>query len=64
MGDGRGGRRVGKKGIEKAKDLLQTLGVDIHCGTYGSGPYRSPRRMQSVMDGEGGAAWRCGAYGA
>jgi hypothetical protein len=38
VGDGRGGRRVGKKRIEKEKDLLQTLGVDIHCGTYGGGP--------------------------
>jgi hypothetical protein len=41
VGDGRGGRRVGKKGIEKEKDhLLQTLGVDIHCGTYGGGLHR------------------------
>jgi hypothetical protein len=64
VGDGRNRRRVGKKGIKKEKDhLLQTLGVDIHCGTYGGGPHRCPRWMQSTMDGEGGSGME-GAYGA
>jgi hypothetical protein len=64
VGDGRNRRRVGNKGIEKEKDyLLQMLGVDIHCGTYGGGPHRCSRRMQSAMDGEGASGME-GAYGA
>ncbi|KAJ7874377.1 hypothetical protein B0H13DRAFT_2551629 [Mycena leptocephala] len=41
----------------------RTLEVDIYCGTYGGGPHRCPRRMQSVLDGEGASDME-GAYGA
>jgi hypothetical protein len=46
----------------KETTYFRRLGY-IQCGTYGGGPHRCPRRMQSVMDGEG-AAGMGGAYGA